>query len=495
MPPQITIPPRLVLSFEAFTGRDTENQILIKYLLDQVPSMVFVKDAASRVIFINRACEQQWGATLDELVLTDGGSVFPPEQIETFVKKDQEIFANGTPQEFQEVVWSKHLGRNIIGQTTKQPFYDDQGKPSHLVCVTVDITDQIKSRAETKRAHKAALVALANLAEFRDNDTGEHVLRVARMAHEISRELSRSGPYSTQIDATFRKNIGIASILHDIGKVGIPDGILLKPGKLSPEERSIMERHALIGGSILRKTERLLETSEHFNLAYDIALYHHESWEGGGYPHGLAGTNIPLSARIVAISDVYDALISKRPYKEAWSSAAARDYIRSKSGTQFDPYIVEAFNTVLANRDLSRFFEWTDAIAIGHPSIDHDHKVLLALVNQITAPENRSDPDSIEFVLDELVGYTSAHFDREEEIMAASGYTGLANHQELHRRLVADVKLFKRRFEDQAGLGTLGEDLCRFLTDWLITHIMHEDHAFAPYVIPQQSQQNPHHSD
>ena len=495
MPPQITIPPRLVLSFEAFTGRDTENQILIKYLLDQVPSMVFVKDAASRVIFINRACEQQWGATLDELVLTDGGSVFPPEQIETFVKKDQEIFANGTPQEFQEVVWSKHLGRNIIGQTTKQPFYDDQGKPSHLVCVTVDITDQIKSRAETKRAHKAALVALANLAEFRDNDTGEHVLRVARMAHEISRELSRSGPYSTQIDATFRKNIGIASILHDIGKVGIPDGILLKPGKLSPEERSIMERHALIGGSILRKTERLLETSEHFNLAYDIALYHHESWEGGGYPHGLAGTNIPLSARIVAISDVYDALISKRPYKEAWSSAAARDYIRSKSGTQFDPYIVEAFNTVLANRDLSRFFEWTDAIAIGHPLIDHDHKVLLALVNQITAPENRSDPDSIEFVLDELVGYTSAHFDREEEIMAASGYTGLANHQELHRRLVADVKLFKRRFEDQAGLGTLGEDLCRFLTDWLITHIMHEDHAFAPYVIPQQSQQNPHHSD
>ena len=481
---QLNTPLPLQLSFDAFTGSNAENQTSIKYLLDQVPSMVFVKDADSRVIFMNRACEEQWGAKLEELVFTDGAPVFPQEQVELFVKKDREIFASGAPQEFQEVVWSKHLGRNIIGQTKKQPFYDAGGKPSHLVCVTIDITDQIKSRAETKRAHKAALVALANLAEFRDNDTGEHVLRVARMSHEISRELSRSGPYASQIDATFRKNIGIASILHDVGKVGIPDGILLKPGKLSPEERVIMERHALIGGTILRKTERLLETSEHFNLAYDIALYHHEAWGGGGYPHGLEGTDIPLSARIVAISDVYDALISRRPYKEPWSVAEAREYIGSRSGTQFDPHVVAAFNAVLANRDLSRFFEWTDAMAIGHPAIDHDHKVLLALVNQITAPENRSDPDSIEFVLDELVGYTSAHFEREEEIMAASGYPGLAPHQELHRRLVTDVQSFKRRFEDQAGLGTLGEDLCLFLTNWLVTHIMHEDHAFGPYVVP-----------
>jgi putative two-component system response regulator len=124
--------------------------------------------------------------------------------------------------------------------------------------------------------------------------------------------------------------------MHDVGKIGIPDSILLKPGKLTPEEFDVMKRHPLIGAEIIGYSDAPL-----LQLAHSVALYHHEKWDGSGYPYGLAGEAIPIEARLVAMADVFDALTSTRPYKKAWTVEAALDHIRQQSGKHFDPRVVE----------------------------------------------------------------------------------------------------------------------------------------------------------
>jgi len=340
---------------------------------------------------------------------------------------------------------------------------------------------QLLAETLAKQAQKVALVALADLAEYRDSDTGEHVLRVARMTYEIARAIKQKGFYSNACDDTLMQHIGMASILHDVGKVGVPDAVLLKPGKLTPEERLVIERHSAAGGSIMRKAERLMIGSPQFKIAAEIAEGHHECWDGSGYPHHLAGQDIPLAARIVAVADVFDALTSSRPYKSAWSEEEAISHIRQRSAIQFDPNVVDALLSVLETRKSAVTIKWSDEIEFGHEVIDHDHKMLLALINQIGAPENRSDIIAVEFVLDELLGYTISHFAREEEIMAAAEYPGLTEHQEHHRALFEEVACMQSHLAMHRD--DVGEHLSQFLSDWLVRHIMHEDRLYCPYIL------------
>jgi HD-GYP domain-containing protein (c-di-GMP phosphodiesterase class II) len=146
-----------------------------------------------------------------------------------------------------------------------------------------------------------------------------------------------------EIDDEYIHNLGIASSLHDIGKVGIPDSILLKPGKLTSLERSIMEKHTTIGGECLEAIGSKLGENDFLLMAREVAYWHHEQWDGGGYPHKLVEDEIPISARIVAVADVYDALTSRRPYKRGMSHTESRSIILSGSGQKFDPEIVSAF--------------------------------------------------------------------------------------------------------------------------------------------------------
>ncbi|MBF0390259.1 MAG: bacteriohemerythrin [Desulfamplus sp.] len=347
--------------------------------------------------------------------------------------------------------------------------------------LTKSLADTIASEMFANQTQKVALVAMADLAEYRDQDTGEHVLRVARMTHEIARTLIGRGVKPDNYGEDFLKHIGVASILHDVGKVGIPDGILLKPGKLTPEERSIIELHPTYGGSILQKATRMLSDSPQFKLAAEIANFHHEHWDGAGYPEGLRGTDIPLSARIVTIADVYDALTSKRPYKEPWTTEKALAYIRDRSGSQFDPAVVEAFFEVQTMRSHAPTVKWSDQIAIGHPALDQDHRILLELVNQIANPENTKDRAAIKFVIDEVVNYTYFHFNREEQFMAAAGYPDLDRHSKIHASMVAEVKLLQQRFDEQGE--NIGSELSQFLNEWLINHIMKIDKQYGPYVV------------
>lgn len=202
------------------------------------------------------------------------------------------------------------------------------------------------------RAQEATVVALAALAEFRDSDTGDHVLRVQKLSDAIVAELQQAGAYPDELTPGFVDMIGMASILHDVGKVGTPDHILHKPGRFEPDERAIMEQHADIGASILHKAGEMVEGTSYLSLGAEIARGHHEHFDGKGYPEQLAGEQIPLSARIVAVVDVFDALLSKRPYKEPWSLAQTMEYIMSRSGSQFDPEVVQALNRLVSESRL-----------------------------------------------------------------------------------------------------------------------------------------------
>ncbi|MGF1694825.1 response regulator [Vibrio lamellibrachiae] len=194
-----------------------------------------------------------------------------------------------------------------------------------------DLEQQVDTRtSELKQTQLKIIKRLGRAAEFKDNETGLHVIRMARFARLIAKQLNAPERWCQLLYQ--------AAPMHDVGKIGIPESILGKPGKLTDEERKIMQTHSKIGADIIG-----IDSSELLILAREVALFHHEKWDGSGYPHQLEAEDIPLSARIVAVADVFDALTSCRPYKKAWSIERATDLIKEESGKHFDPAVVQAF--------------------------------------------------------------------------------------------------------------------------------------------------------
>lgn len=181
---------------------------------------------------------------------------------------------------------------------------------------------------ELKQTRLQVIQRLGRAAEYKDNETGLHVMRMSHYAQVLA--------LAYGLSAQQAEDLLHAAPMHDIGKIGIADSILLKPGKLTAEEYQQMQKHPLIGAEIIGDCD-----SELLRMAKVVALYHHEKWDGSGYPHGLAGEDIPLEARIVAISDVFDALTSNRPYKQAWSIEQTMQYMQAQKGLHFDPKLVD----------------------------------------------------------------------------------------------------------------------------------------------------------
>jgi putative two-component system response regulator len=193
------------------------------------------------------------------------------------------------------------------------------------------LNDEIaKATRELVEREEEIIYRLSRAAEYRDTETGTHIARMARYCLLIAEGLG--------LDAAQCRTLYLAAPMHDIGKIAVADSILLKPGRLTPEERRVMEHHTLHGYKILADSKSPL-----IRIAAEIAVSHHERWDGTGYPNGLKGTEIPLFGRIAAIADVFDALTSERPYKSAWSPDEAREAIVEASGTHFDPDCVTAF--------------------------------------------------------------------------------------------------------------------------------------------------------
>ena len=198
------------------------------------------------------------------------------------------------------------------------------------------------------------IFALAKLAESRDTETGAHLERIREYCRLLGAEMGRSGPYRDQIDGDFVELLYLTSPLHDIGKVGIPDQVLLKPGKLTPQEFGIMQQHTLIGANTLDAVAKLNPEAQFLAMARDIALTHHERFDGSGYPNHVSGHDIPLCGRVTAVADVYDALTSKRVYKPAFTHEAAVEIIVEGRGTHFDPVVVNAFTELMDDFQLVR---------------------------------------------------------------------------------------------------------------------------------------------
>ena len=211
----------------------------------------------------------------------------------------------------------------------------------------LNLENRVQEQVQSITSAQVAIIfAMAKLAESRDPETGEHLERMAEYSKLLCNNLRMLPKYETVIDDKFVDNIYAASPLHDIGKVGIPDNILTKPDKLSEREFDIMKTHTVIGADTLRIVDEKHPGNALVRMGIEIAESHHEKWDGSGYPYGLAGDKIPLAGRILALGDVYDALTSKRVYKEAFSYDKSREIIIEGRGTHFDPDVVDAFIAV-----------------------------------------------------------------------------------------------------------------------------------------------------
>ncbi|MCU0105647.1 response regulator [Acholeplasma vituli] len=195
----------------------------------------------------------------------------------------------------------------------------------------------------SNQENQTVIYALAQLTETRDVETGKHLERIGLYAKVIATELNENPQYGSLISSQFIHHLSLSAVLHDIGKVGIEDAILRKTGIYTQEERKIMQAHTIIGANTIDKVADKYPFMGFLKMASEIARYHHEKWDGSGYPEGLIGEAIPLSARIVALADVFDALITERYYKPKYSFEESKKIILESSGSHFDPIIVEAF--------------------------------------------------------------------------------------------------------------------------------------------------------
>jgi putative two-component system response regulator len=197
--------------------------------------------------------------------------------------------------------------------------------------------------AQVVKMQDIALGLLATATEYRDMETGGHIQRTTRYVHLLLEALEAHPRTGYTFDPAYAEYVFKTAKLHDIGKIGVPDAILLKPGALSPPEFDIIKKHTLIGAEMLQSGIESMGEASLLDVALEIAMNHHEKWDGSGYPQGLKGEGIPLSGRIMAIADVYDALISARPYKAPFSHREAKTIIEQGRGSHFDPYLVDLF--------------------------------------------------------------------------------------------------------------------------------------------------------
>lgn len=206
------------------------------------------------------------------------------------------------------------------------------------------LEEEVQEQAQRiVRIQQEVIIGMANLIESRDGSTGEHVKRTTTYTKMLTERLLEKERYKDTLTGAYAVQLVKAAAMHDIGKIKVPDSILQKAGSLTQEEYELMKEHTTEGGRLVKKTMGKIEEPDYVQIAYDVASAHHERWNGTGYPAGLRGDQIPLSARIVAIADVFDALVSKRHYKESMSVEDALEIVKSYSGTYFDPDLVEEF--------------------------------------------------------------------------------------------------------------------------------------------------------
>jgi len=348
----------------------------------------------------------------------------------------------------------------------------------------INMTLQVRE-IELEEARTQAIRRLGSASEYRDNETGMHIMRMTNISVVIAKALG--------LPEDQRELLFITAPMHDVGKIGIADAILLKPGKLTENEFDLMKAHTEIGERLLHGSDKLIEA------ARDIALSHHENWDGSGYPHGLQGDKIPILARICSVADVFDALTSIRPYKEAWPVQQAIDWIIEQSGKKFDPVIVEAFETALPEilriRELyrediidpkqtlnlpplvshaTRWVSWDDSLSVGIDVIDEHHRYLFDLTNDlIDGIANKLGAYEVSRIFKALSLYVEVHFKAEERMMERYCFERIDYQKQQHKLFNAKLKEFYQELHDNPMVAQF--EVMTYLKEWLVAHIRHED--------------------
>ncbi len=340
-----------------------------------------------------------------------------------------------------------------------------------------------------QHAQRDILYKLVVASEFKDNQTGDHIKRVSLYAVALGKQLGLERDQLCLLEQ--------ATPMHDIGKIGISDHILLKPGALTDEEFVVMQEHTTIGANILSGTHPLIEASR------QVALSHHEKWDGSGYPKGLKGEDIPLFGRICALVDVFDALSSDRPYKKSWTMEDTMAEIKRGSGTHFDPSLVKAFQDIFPeilsihelytdnvgfhcrqiseNKLISENVPgWDASMSVGNVGIDSQHLYLVHLINQARKAIDQFKAKSLVKIILEMKSYAEVHFEDEEELMRQNGYPGLEGHIKIHQGFIKEAEMLLQKLE-AAPLATTS-DITDFLASWLINHILGADAKYGRFI-------------
>jgi PAS domain S-box-containing protein len=329
-----------------------ESEEKYRTILESIEEGYYEVDFEGYFIFVNDSLSKILGVPKLDLRFMNFWDFMDDENASRIYEIFAECRRTGEPAKAFDCEFSID-GKIRFIEASASLLRDSKGLPTGYRGVLRDRTekkkmemDLLESYRKVHEARTATILGLAKLAEYRDEGTGTHLERIREYARILTVQLAKNPKFRGFIDQQYIDDIYQSSILHDIGKVGTPDALLLKPGELTEEEFEIIKRHTLMGGNAIRAIESQIEGKSFLAMGREIAYNHHEKWDGSGYPKGLKGEAIPLSARIIALADVYDALTTKRFYKEAYSHDKARDMIFALKGKHFDPDMVNAFTTV-----------------------------------------------------------------------------------------------------------------------------------------------------
>jgi PAS domain S-box-containing protein len=320
-------------------------------LFDTILSSIIIIDPFGKILNCNYYAEKLYGYKWDDIVGKDFNEVFqvhkkslPMDQIIALVNKNKGRYVEtDVPRRGMDgTIKFTYASYSALTSTT--------GETIAYSIMERDLTERVRlekklqdSFQQIKDTQSAAILGFARLTEYRDMDTGKHLERIREYTRVLATGLARLPKYADYITADYVEDLCLSSVLHDVGKVGIEDAVLLKPGKLDALEYEKIKQHARLGGEALKAVDQQIKRESFLTIGKEVAFYHHERWDGSGYPAGKKGEDIPLSARIVALADVYDALTSKRSYKDAISHEDAISIIVAEKGTHFDPDVVDVF--------------------------------------------------------------------------------------------------------------------------------------------------------
>jgi PAS domain S-box-containing protein len=320
-------------------------------LFDTILSSIIIVDPDGSVLNWNYGAEELYGYKWDEVVGRSFDAIFGvlPERpslravMGSISNNGGRLVETGVPRACKD-------GSTRYVYTAYSELRNSLNELLGYSVMERDLTESVRlqqklkeSFAQIKETQSATILGFARLTEYRDKDTGRHLERIRDYTRVLASRLRDNPRYSGYVTDRYVEDLCLSAILHDVGKVGVEDSILLKPGKLTADEYGKMKEHARLGGDALSAVDSEIRQESFLTLGKEIAYYHHEWWNGSGYPEGRKGEEIPLSARIVAVADVYDALTTERPYKKAFSHDETKAMIVAESGTHFDPDIVEVF--------------------------------------------------------------------------------------------------------------------------------------------------------